>query len=55
MILLSVLCRYWANLEDFCRGLTKLFRDVYVISGPLYLPAKRDDGRSFVQYEVGFF
>jgi endonuclease G len=28
----------WAYLEQFCRDLTKNFTDVYVYSGPLFLP-----------------
>ncbi|KAI9294508.1 DNA/RNA non-specific endonuclease, partial [Neoconidiobolus thromboides FSU 785] len=47
---------YWAYLEEFCRGLTKQFDKVYVITGPLYLP-KKGDGfpdkeKWYVQYEV---
>ncbi|CAO0791004.1 unnamed protein product [Mucor circinelloides] len=30
--------QYWAYLEQFCRDLTKNFTDVYVYSGPLFLP-----------------
>ncbi|XP_065177522.1 nuclease EXOG, mitochondrial-like [Sycon ciliatum] len=44
--------KYWANLESFCRGLTDFFDDVYVLSGPLYLPQRRPDGSRYVQYEI---
>lgn len=30
--------QYWAYLEAFCRDLTKNFTDVYVYTGPLFLP-----------------
>ncbi|KAI9481681.1 MAG: nuclease [Benjaminiella poitrasii] len=30
--------QYWAYLEQFCRDLTKNFTDVYVYTGPLFLP-----------------
>lgn len=28
----------WNRLEKYVRGLTKIYRDVYVCTGPLYLP-----------------
>lgn len=30
--------QYWAYLEGFCRDLTKNYTDVFVYSGPLFLP-----------------
>lgn len=44
---------YWSHFEYFCRGLTKKFHDVRIMTGPLYLP-KRDetDGKFKVTYEV---
>ncbi|KAG1051451.1 hypothetical protein G6F46_003345 [Rhizopus delemar] len=30
--------QYWAYFEGFCRDLTKNFTDVYVYTGPLFLP-----------------
>jgi endonuclease G len=30
--------QYWAYLEKFCRELTKNYTDVYVYTGPLFLP-----------------
>lgn len=30
--------QYWAYLETFCRELTKNYTDVYVYTGPLFLP-----------------
>ncbi|CCK68601.1 ribonuclease KNAG_0B01540 [Huiozyma naganishii CBS 8797] len=44
---------YWAHFEYFCRGLTKKYNDVKIMTGPMYLP-KRDpkDGKFRVSYEV---
>ncbi|KAG9287868.1 hypothetical protein G9A89_017463 [Geosiphon pyriformis] len=46
---------YWAHLEEFCRRLVKKagFSDVYVFSGPLYLPKQdQKDEKWYVNYEV---
>ncbi|KAJ2999167.1 nuclease [Globomyces sp. JEL0801] len=43
---------YWAYLENFVRTLTTEFQDVFVISGPLYLPTKETDGRYYVKYQM---
>ncbi|KAG0174736.1 nuclease [Apophysomyces sp. BC1034] len=43
---------YWAHLESFCRSLTKSFADVYVFTGPLYLPHQENDGKFYVKYQV---
>jgi endonuclease G len=42
----------WAHLENFCRTLTKSFQDVYVYTGPLYLPHREADGKFYVKYQV---
>jgi endonuclease G len=44
---------YWAYLESFARKLTEQFPDVYVLTGPLYLP-KLDptDGKWYVKYQM---
>ncbi|KAI2612830.1 uncharacterized protein GGS25DRAFT_477276 [Hypoxylon fragiforme] len=44
---------YWAHFEDFCRGLTRRYPSVRIVTGPLYLP-KRDpaDNKWYVRYEV---
>ncbi|PFX28236.1 Nuclease EXOG, mitochondrial [Stylophora pistillata] len=42
---------YWYRLEAYCRSLTKRYSDVYIVSGPLYLPIEKD-GKKMVQYEV---
>lgn len=34
---------YWNRLEIFCRELTNQYKDVYVISGPLWLPYNEDE------------
>lgn len=43
---------YWAYLEHFVRSLTSTFDDVYVFTGPLYLPKLEDDGKMYVKYQV---
>lgn len=43
---------YWAHFEDFCRRLTKEYKSVRVITGPLYLPRQEKDGKWRVSYEV---
>ncbi|KAJ3154994.1 nuclease [Geranomyces michiganensis] len=43
---------YWYYFENFVRSLTHEFDDVYVVTGPLYLPTVGDDGKSYVKYEV---
>ena len=42
---------FWYRIEAYCRGLTKRYSDVYVISGPLHLP-REEDGKKIVRYEV---
>ncbi|EOD50256.1 putative mitochondrial nuclease protein [Neofusicoccum parvum UCRNP2] len=43
---------YWAHLEDFCRRLTHRYPSVRIVTGPLYLPRRGDDGKWRVSYEV---
>lgn len=43
---------YWAHFEDFCRRLTKPYKSVRIITGPLYLPRQDQDGKWRVTYEV---
>jgi len=44
---------YWSRFEEFCRQLTSVYRDVYVITGPLWLP-KQDpaSGKFYQTFEV---
>jgi len=43
----------WEHLERYTRGLTKVYRNVYVCTGPLYLPkADPEDGKSYIKYQV---
>ncbi|XP_061527169.1 endonuclease G, mitochondrial isoform X4 [Phycodurus eques] len=42
----------WNNLEKLCRSLTKLYANVYVCTGPLYLPRQEADGKLYVHYQV---
>ncbi|XP_072745711.1 endonuclease G, mitochondrial [Anoplolepis gracilipes] len=42
----------WNRLEKHVRKLTNVYKDVYVCTGPLYLPKKEPDGKKYVHYEV---
>lgn len=42
----------WNRLERHVRKLTKVYPNVYVCTGPLYLPRKEADGKLYVKYEV---
>ncbi|XP_078406302.1 endonuclease G, mitochondrial [Cetorhinus maximus] len=42
----------WNNLEKYCRSLTKYNKNVYVCTGPLYLPRAEPDGKLYVKYQV---
>jgi endonuclease G len=42
----------WNRLERYVRKLTKSNLNVYVCTGPLYLPRKEADGKLYVKYEV---
>ena len=46
-------CNFWYRLEAYCRSLTKRYSNVYIVSGPLYLP-KEEDGKNVVKYEVEY-
>ncbi|EUC38311.1 hypothetical protein COCVIDRAFT_86913 [Bipolaris victoriae FI3] len=43
---------YWAHFEDFCRRLTQNYPSVRIVTGPLYLPKRDEDGKWRVSYEV---
>ena len=43
---------YWAHFEQFCRDLTKKYPSVRIVTGPLYLPHRDQDGKWRVSYEV---
>ncbi|KAI9308903.1 hypothetical protein BJ944DRAFT_246160 [Cunninghamella echinulata] len=43
---------YWAHFESFCRSLVYKFTNVYVFTGPLYLPHQEADGKFYVKYQV---
>jgi len=42
---------YWLKLEKHVRDLTKDYKNIYVITGPLYLP-HQEGKRRFVKYQV---
>ncbi|ABN68336.1 Mitochondrial nuclease [Scheffersomyces stipitis CBS 6054] len=43
---------YWAHFEDFARRLTNRYDNVRIMTGPLFLPKRCDDGKYRVTYEV---
>lgn len=42
----------WNNLERYVRKLTKVYLNVYCCTGPLFLPRKESDGKTYVKYQV---
>ncbi|XP_026750472.1 endonuclease G, mitochondrial [Galleria mellonella] len=42
----------WNRLEKHVRKLTRVYDNVYCCTGPLYLPRKESDGKSYVKYQV---
>lgn len=42
----------WNRLESYSRKLTRSFANVYICTGPLYLPRKEANGKLYVKYEV---
>uniref|UniRef100_A0A8C3NR11 Endonuclease n=2 Tax=Passeriformes TaxID=9126 RepID=A0A8C3NR11_9PASS len=42
----------WNNLEKYCRSLARNNRNVYVCTGPLFLPRMEADGKMYVKYQV---
>ncbi|KAI7898700.1 nuclease [Cokeromyces recurvatus] len=44
--------QYWAYLEKFCRDLTSTFSDVFVYTGPLFLPHSVDGTKYKLEYNV---
>ncbi|XP_045505656.1 endonuclease G, mitochondrial [Colias croceus] len=42
----------WNRLEKHVRKLTKVYDNVYCCTGPLYLPRREADGKSYVKYQV---
>jgi len=43
---------YWARLEQFSRDLLKEWTDLYLCTGPLFVPETENDGKTFLYYEV---
>ncbi|XP_037257120.1 endonuclease G, mitochondrial [Falco rusticolus] len=42
----------WNSLERYSRSLARSNKDVYVCTGPLYLPRMEADGKMYVKYQV---
>ncbi len=43
---------YWKKLEERVRKLTGKYDRVHVVTGPLYLPQEKPDGKRYVTYQV---
>ncbi|XP_033098064.1 nuclease EXOG, mitochondrial-like [Anneissia japonica] len=43
---------FWGPFESYCRDLTQRFDDVRIITGPLFVPSLKEDGKLFMKYEV---
>ena len=43
---------YWCKLEKYIRDLTKDHANIYVVTGPLYLPQRESDGKRYIKYQV---
>nr|XP_018897013.1 PREDICTED: endonuclease G, mitochondrial [Bemisia tabaci] len=42
----------WNRLEKYVRKLTDSYANVYVCTGPLYLPRRESDGKLYISYQV---
>lgn len=42
----------WNKLESYVRKLARKSANVYVCTGPLYLPHREADGKMYVRYQV---
>ncbi|XP_045600934.2 endonuclease G, mitochondrial [Procambarus clarkii] len=42
----------WNELEKYCRKKARQYENVYLCTGPLYLPRREDDGKLYVKYQV---
>lgn len=43
---------YWSRIEDSTRNLLATADRVHIITGPLFLPKKAEDGKWYVSYQV---
>ncbi|XP_065226898.1 endonuclease G, mitochondrial-like [Planococcus citri] len=42
----------WNDLEKYVRKLARIHKNVFVCTGPLFLPKKENDGKVYVKYQV---
>ncbi|BFZ05872.1 hypothetical protein BsWGS_08911 [Bradybaena similaris] len=42
----------WNNLEKYVRAVARNNKNVYVCTGPLFLPRREPDGKNYVKYQV---
>jgi hypothetical protein len=47
-----VLADAWNKLEQYTRSKTKSHVNVFVMTGPLYLPSRLEDGHTYIKYQV---
>ena len=43
---------FWNRFEMYCRDLTKVYANVYVLTGPLMMPYVDTDQKTYIKYEV---
>lgn len=43
---------YWKHFESRIQKYAHMYKEFYVITGPLYLPANRADGKRYISYQV---
>ena len=44
----------WAKLEGHVRQLTHAYSNVFVCTGPLYIPEAGKDGKTYMHYQARF-
>lgn len=45
---------FWNRMEIYCRDLTKKYKSVRVLSGPVMLSNFEEDGKRFIKHQVCF-
>lgn len=42
----------WEHLEKYSRSLTRSYKNVYIVTGPLFLPKLEADNQLYVKYKL---
>ncbi|CAF0875822.1 unnamed protein product [Didymodactylos carnosus] len=42
----------WSHLERYVRALVKYYANLWVVSGPIFLPRREQDGKLYMKYEM---